>query len=297
MTDGRVTIYLPDGLRQDAEAGRHNFIGRVAAVLDGAGLSIRHAPEEQAAGADPDEYALVHMIAPPHGRALVMRRVYHYPFWAIERSDRRWDWHVARATFDPAAVPRAEADRFRMFWRDRLFPGADPARDGHIYMPLQGRLTNHRSFQTCSPIDMIRTVLDNTDRKVIAALHPRETYGAVERAALDRLAAHPQLEITTGEMERWLPGCDMVVTENSGAGFNGFLLDKPCVLFARIDFHHIAANVADHGAAAALALADGPRPDFAGFVHWFWQRMSINAGRAEAADAIRAALRRGDWPV
>ena len=35
--------------------------------------------------------------------------------------------------------------------------------------------------------------------------------------------------------------------------FDGYLLGKPAVLFAQIDFHHAALNVADLGAEAALA--------------------------------------------
>ena len=43
---------------------------------------------------------------------LVMRRVYAYPFWAIEASDKRWEWDVARAVFDPETVNGHKAARF-----------------------------------------------------------------------------------------------------------------------------------------------------------------------------------------
>lgn len=296
----RLRFHLEDGLRQSAEAGRHNFIARVANVARQAGFAVEFCPETPAGPCGPGDRALFHMAEPPHDRALTFRRVYHYPFWAIEPTGRRWDWHVARARFPADAVPRKKADRFFGFWRERLFGGlpASSRRDGFVYVPLQGRLLDHRSFQTCSPIEMLRAVLEHDPRPVVAALHPGETYSSAETGALQALAAdHPRLTITTGDMETLLAGCDYVVTQNSSAAFNGYFFGKPAVLFARIDFHHIAANVAGLGVARALDAGPGLAPDHAGYLHWFWQEMSINAGRPEAEDKIRAALRRAGWPV
>jgi len=298
MQARRVTFYLPETLRDSAQAGSHNFIGKVARVLADSGFSPVYADESGAADADPDEYAVVHMNAPPHDRALTIRRVYHYPFWAIEITDRRWAWTVARTAFDPGLVDRTEADGFRNFWRKRLFGEAAARRDGFIYLPLQGLLGEQRSFQTCSPLEMVETALDLSSRPIVATLHPNESYGRRELAALDRLVrAHPRLTLEIGGMAKWLAGCDMVVTQNSSAGFNGFFFGKPCILFGRVDFHHIAANVADLGAAGAFDAVQSASPDYAGYIHWFWQRMSINAGRPEGEQAIRAALLRGGWPV
>ncbi|MDF1716568.1 MAG: hypothetical protein P1U75_07855 [Antarcticimicrobium sp.] len=303
MTDHRVTFYLEDGLRQSAEAGQHNFLTLVAGVLRDAGFSIAYRPdteEERAASAKRPDYALFHMAEPTHDRALTLRRVYHYPFWAIEPSARRWDWRVARTGFPADAVPRKEADRFYRFWQRRLFGDAPErvSRDGYVYVPLQGRLLQHRSFQGCAPLDMLHAVLAHTSAPVIAGLHPKESYSDKERAALDRMQRnHPRLTVATGGMERWLWGCDFTVTENSSAAFNGFFFGKPAVLFARCDFHHIAADAARMGAEEALRAAPDMAPDYAGYLHWFWQKMAINAGRPGAPERIREALLRAGWPV
>jgi hypothetical protein len=172
-------------------------------------------------------------------------------------------------------------------------------RAGYVYVPLQGRIRDHRSFQFCAPIDMVRSVLRHDPaRNVIATLHPSEDYDAADLKALERLAwDEPRLSVETGEMHRHLLACDYVVTENSSAAFNGFFFHKPCVLFARIDFHHIAANVLTLGEAGAFARVLDMQPDYDGYIHWFWQIMSINAGRPEADAKIAEALRRGGWPV
>ena len=88
-----------------------------------------------------------------------------------------------------------------------------------------------------------------------------------------------------------------MVTQNSSAAFSGFFFGKPCVLFARVDFHHIAANVASLGVKAAFDRVRSMSPDYAGYVWWFLQRQSINAGRPEAEERIRDRLAALGWPV
>lgn len=304
MSEPRLLrLYLEEGLRDSAAAGKHNFIGKIVSVVEAVGYRVEYrlntAAERLKAPARRG-YALFHMEGATGPRAMVFRRVYHYPFWAIEPSAKRWEWHVAQSAFPEDDVPRRAADRFFAFWQDRLFgeAAATARREGFVYVPLQGKLLTHRSFQTMSPLDMLRAVLAHDARPVVAALHPKEQYSHPELAALHELAVQsPRLSIQTGGMEAALAGCDYVATQNSSAAFNGYFFGKPAVLFGRIDFHHIAANVADLGAERALAEAPGMRPDYAGYLHWFWQRMSINAGRPEADAQIAAAFRRAGWPV
>ena len=298
-----VTFYLDDSLRESAEARTHNFIGKVEAVLVSAGLSVEFRANSAAArlaSALRPGYAMFHMDQPSHPRALTMRRVYHYPFWQIEPTTERWDWHVARTAFDPEAVDAVEAQRFLNFWRKRLFPEAPPpTQEGFVYVPLQGRLLEQRSFQSASPVEMIRAVLQHDpDRLIIATFHPKESYSDAERQAIYDLAdAEPRLSIKTGGMDRLLPACDYVVTQNSSVAFNGLFFGKPMILFAKADFHHVAANVDALGIPQAFEAVRGMTPDHAAYLWWFWQKMAINAGRPEAEDQIRLSLRRAGWPV
>ena len=300
MGTGTVRFHLDDGLRDSVGQGAHNFLNLVAQVCDAAGLRVelvRDTPANRRDCAGWGGYDLFHMEEPPHDRAVTVRRVYHYPFWAIERTNRRWDWTVAQAGF-PGGEGE-EAARFAAFWRKRLFGPVRPVRGGHVYVPLQGRIRAHRSFQTCAPVQMLREVLTHDpDRNVVATLHPGEVYDAADHAALRELEAEfSRFRVETGDMARHLETCDYVVTQNSSAAFNGFFFGKPCVLFGRVDFHHIAADVATLGAAQAIRQAPDMTPDYDGYLHWFWQRMSINAGRPDADERIAAALRRCGWPV
>ncbi|WP_088622556.1 hypothetical protein [Oceanicola sp. 22II-s10i] len=301
MKQGAVRFHLDPELLASAREGRHNFLQKIQNVVERAGLEVElipNAPATRKRAASVPGWDLFHMDPPTHDRAVTIRRVYHYPFWAIERAAERWDWDVARAEF-PGAQDRAEADRFARFWRRRLFGELEVSERGHVYVPLQGKIREHRSFQACSPLDMLRSVLRREpERPVVATLHPNEFYDEKDIAALERLEQdNPRLTVAFGEMERHLPGCAYVVTQNSAAAFNGYFFGKPAVIFARIDFHHIAANVMSLGEDAAFAQVREMRPDYAGYIHWFWQIMSINAGRPEAEDRIAKTLRGHGWPV
>ncbi|MBC6408749.1 MAG: hypothetical protein GDA40_11970 [Rhodobacteraceae bacterium] len=69
------------------------------------------------------------------------------------------------------------------------------------------------------------------------------------------------------------------------------------MLFAAIDFHHIGVPVAERGVQDAFIRARDHTPDYARFFFWFWQMISIDAGRPEAEDEIRAALIRAGWTL
>ncbi len=298
-----IDIYLDDALRRSVERGQHNYIAQVRAAFESAGVRValrEDSVAERLASVARPGYALFHMQEPPHPRALTTRRAYVYPFWRIERTNRRWQTEVAMAAFDPAAIDPDEAARFAGFWRRRLFGAAVPAAEpgGYVYVPLQGRLLERRSFQTVAPIDMLREVLTEVPGRIRVTLHPKEVYAPAELQALDRLArTHPRLELSAEPPEVLLPGCDMVITQNSAVAFQGYFHEKPAVLFARIDFHHIAARVDVLGSAEAIRQAREARPDFARYLYWFLQEMAINAGKQDAPAQILKTVRRRGWDI
>ena len=297
----RVVFHLEPGLRRSAEAGQHNFIGKIVNVLSRAGMEVGFADAsglERALSLGRPDRAMFHMAEPMRDGDLTFRRVYHYPFWQIERTSARWDWDVARAAFD--SVPdRTEASRFYGYWQKRLFDdrARQAGRGNSLYIALQGLIRQHRSFQSCAPLDMVEAVLKRAEgRPVIVGLHPNERYTDEDLWELERLC-DGRADIRIGGMKEALADCAMVITQNSSAAFNGYLFGKPAVLFGKIDFHHIAANVSALGIDGAFQTAANVTPDYAGYVWWFWQQMSINAGRPETEQKIADRLRRFGWPV
>jgi capsule polysaccharide export protein KpsC/LpsZ len=165
-----------------------------------------------------------------------------------------------------------------------------------VVIPLQGHVRRQRSFQAASPMRMVRDVAE-IGRPCTVTLHPKEVYDDQDLAALHGVAAaHSNLTIG-GDTKALLRDCAFVVTQNSGVGFDALILDKPVVLYGLSDFHHIALNVSQMGAAKALARAVDHKPPFAKYLDWFLRRTSLDMMAADADDRLLAAMKKGGWPV
>ena len=292
-----VEIFLEYQLMQNAQAGKHNFLRLVSEALVEGGLQPVFRRMSEAVDCN-TAHSLIHMKAPASERGLVFRRAYHYPFWQIERTEKRGYWDVANTAFDPQTVNEVEAHNFARYWRNRLFPDVTASQGNHIYVPLQGKLLRRRSFQTISPVNMLEAILASATNPVVAALHPNEDYTRAETLALEKLAAkHTNLSVLTGEMMQHLPSCKLVVTQNSSVAFNQYFFSKPTILFAEIDFHHIAVTSKNQPFAHAMDQALSAEPEFEKYLWWFWQDQSINAGKPNAREKIRARLQKFGWPV
>lgn len=299
MSDLLLTVYLHPPVLQTAQAGKLGILNRIRALLEPRGWQIRierSGPDARAQAPDRPGHALFNMERPTHDRALTFRLAYHYPYWRLERVAERWRWPIAQASFDPARIEDGAAHNFARRLRDRVLPGPKPVRGDHILIPLQGHIRRQRSFQSASPVQMIRAAA-RTGRPCIATLHPKEIYDDADRAALDRLARdHPNLTIG-GDTGARLRDCAFVVTQNSGVGFDGLILGKPVVLFALSDYHHVTLDAGHLAADRAVAMAADHAPPTAKFLDWFLRRTSLDMMAPDADDRLLAAMKKGGWPV
>lgn len=290
-------IYLHSPFRENAETGRVNIFNRMQAALPDWRLVYVPDTEAERLRAPDRDHNLFHMVEPTGPNVLCLRRAYHYPFWRIEATNERWNFDVARAMFDPARVPAEEARAFLDRWRPKVFRDGPVTREGFVFVPLQGRMSEHRSFQSMSPFAMIETVLaQDPSRRVLATPHPREDYSDRDMAALSDLQRRfPKLQLVRRDTKDLLGACDYVVTQNSSVALTGFFAGKQAVLFAGIDFHHVAGSVPFVGVARAFNMLRQPLPDFSAYLWWFFKAQSINGGAPDAEDQIRSRFRRHGW--
>ena len=144
----QLYLYLNERQRQTVAAGQGGMIGQVKAAVTAAGWPVVMLPEAaREAAAQVDGYHLVLNAEVPGPFALSLRKCYLDPFWRIEDRNDRWAAEVGRRPFDPAKVNAGRAAAFRDRWRDVLFMDQAIRRDGHIFVPLQGKPLRHRSFQ------------------------------------------------------------------------------------------------------------------------------------------------------
>lgn len=290
-------IYLHSPFKEAAEAGNVNIFRRLQAALPDWTLKFHpDTPAERSAAPDRG-HGLFHMQPPNGPQILNLRRAYILPFWRIEAVAERWLFDVAQAAFDPALIPLDEAKAFQRRWRAKLLGKGASRQQGYILIPLQGRISEHRSFQQSSPLAMLETVLDRIPHKpVLATLHPKEDYFPDEIQALERMERRfPRFRLVRDQTPGLLLGCDAVVTQNSSVALHGFFADKPAVLFAGSDFHHVAGSVPRDGLEAAFASLGAPPPDFPRYLCWFFRHQAINGGSPECEVQIASRLRRHGW--
>lgn len=301
MTERHLSIYLDDWSLARVRKGSQNFFKRLIGAVEAAGWTVslhETGPEARRAAPDRPGYALFRMEPPTHERALTCRRTYLGAFWHVERVAERWDWPVAQAEFRPDEIDGEAAQQFFAATKNRLYPGVNPRNEDNLaFVPLQGRLRAHRSFQAMSPMQMIEDVLARHDGPVIATLHPREDYSAKDIAALEGLSARfPRFQFQRGGSLDLLPYCKFVATQNSALALEGFFFRKPALLFGLSDFHHIAGSVPRDGIEAAFARLD-ETPPVSRYLYWFLQLNALNAGRPEFEEQLQAQLRACGWPI
>ena len=146
---------------------------------------------------------------------------------------------------------------------------------------------------------MLRATLKADTRRLIhVSLHPKEKYSELELSALGELIKQqPRLILQSGDSAGLVAGCDYVVTQNSALALDGYFHRKPAILFAAIDFHHIAANVSELGVEKAFTSILTKGAEFDQCLYWFLQVRSINAGRDDAEAKILSAVQRHGWRV
>lgn len=288
-----LTFYLPNWLQWQVERDKHGFLAALRAVFaqNGWRMEVRgNGTAERLASVARPGWSMFYEDAPMPGRSLTMRRSYLEPFWHIEKTAKRWEFDVAKVSFHPDGVNAQRAGQFGGFWRGKLGLPETGSREGFAYVPLQGKLLAHRSFQSMSPVEMVRVLAERETREIVVTLHPNETYSEAERAAVADLCAHPRITHSTAEMAEVLPRCDYIATQNSSVVISGYLLDKPAILFGQIDFHHIAGSVPRDGIDKAFAHLDADAPDYARYLFWFFQEQALNVWRPDFPDRLKARL-------
>lgn len=305
MPEARILrIYLDPVMLGMAREGTFGFVNRVIEAFESAEFKVelvRDTDAERLKSAARRGYSLFLMKDPFHPRALSMRKAYYYPYWRIEKSAERWAFDVAQKLFNPSEIDPHIAKKWGGDWGRYLFSDA-PARavrEPLIYVPLQGKILQHRSFQSMAPLEMIHEVQAQADdRRVVLGLHPGETYEPEEIAALEALrTADSRITLQTGGMEEALRCCEIVATQNSTAALSGFFFHKPAILFAKSDFHHQMPGVADLGVDEAFRQAAETEPDYARYLYWFIHLNAIKADEPEAPARIIQTCRARGWEI
>lgn len=221
---------------------------------------------------------------------MLFQRAYISRFWRLENTNQRDDWVITNLEFEPDSVNNKLAERFFRVRAPKISTEVAPEKP-YIFIPLQATLLEKRSFQTASPIDMVRiTTEQDQSRQVVISVHPTGHYSKAEMSAVEELIQHPRISQSTGSMDTLLAGCDYVVTENSSVALHGVLHRKPAILFATSEFHHIFQYVPKIGIEEAFRRVLIDEPKYVEYFYWFFKMNMIPSEAGNLEEILKKRL-------
>ena len=142
-------------------------------------------------------------------------------------------------------------------------------------------------------IDIIRTVADATSDKIYVKLHPAQS---AQRKAEILLVCNgfDHVEVSDHSIHDLTAVSDIVVTQNSAAGFEALMQKKPVITCGKADYHH-ATIIVKSVAALRLAIENGPDQQqsfpFEKYFYWFLEQNMLEPTKPDFADRAWTILR------
>lgn len=185
-------------------------------------------------------------------------------------------------------------DRFVKGRRSRYGPKKEVATlpEGCIAVFLQGDNPHRQGTAFCDNETLLRTVVANAGgRPVVVKAHPFSRQLDDAQLILKLLQDGLPLEPTDANVHDILHHCAATVSYNSAVAIEGFLHNKPAVLFGKSDFHHVSEtvkNVQDFSAALEAALRK--EVNYEKFLYWYFSRFALTADDRLLAHKLRHAF-------
>ncbi|MEO0913048.1 MAG: hypothetical protein AAFY59_08665 [Pseudomonadota bacterium] len=113
--------------------------------------------------------------------------------------------------------------------------------------------------------------------------HPRQSPAVLQK--MEALAARlPNVSLRSNSIHDLIPASDVVISQNSAAGFEALLHKKPVITCGPADYHH-ATIVAQTERDLAVAVAEAPDRmagfPFQKYVYWFLQEHMLETSKPE----------------
>lgn len=204
-------------------------------------------------------------------------------FWHVDPVGILADSRIGAMAYDPASVDPAAAQAFRERLRQafvlprrsryRQPPAREAIPEGAIAVFLQGPQPYRRGQAHVPADDMLRAVVAGAaGRPVVVKPHPQtEEFCAEAIAAV--AAEGARFQVVRANVHDILARAAVTVSVNSAVAVEGFLHDRPAILFGRADFGRFAETVTDpQGFPAALDRALSSPRDYAVPLLWYFSQ-------------------------
>jgi len=226
-------------------------------------------------------------------------------FWYLDEIGVFANSSLRLSQFCPERVNRSHAEYFfngvtgwmlrenisKASQHERMPGQLEPAKAVVFAQEIEG-LRDRAHFLTNE--QMIRTAAE-FDRKarVYVKLHPRQSK-ATRRDLLAVAQDYPNVSVAEHSVHDLIEASELVITQNSGAGFEALMQKKPVVTCARSDYRHAtltARTPGDLGEAldyGADAMVDFP---YEKYLYWYLHRNLLEEAKDSFAERAVARLR------
>ncbi|MFC3182855.1 capsular polysaccharide export protein, LipB/KpsS family [Cypionkella sinensis] len=303
-----VIVHAGESWYQDVALGRFDFFEKLGHRAQEEGLTALLAPSESAVSAQLlQDRRHVHILIGP--RAPIGPGILHaHPgylrgFWYLDPVGVNMASSLIRRAFKPDQID-AKAARFFFNgvagWNLRQNVSKFPQAERRVLPAAFATLFLQDIEHFASPVHYIETtkmlklVAREADgARVYVKLHPlqrAETVAWVQQQAR-KLA---NLVISDASVHDLAQAAQMVVTQNSAAGFEALMQKKPVITCAQCDYHH-ATVVANRPALLVQALHSATLShagfDYEKYLYWFLAQNLLEPAKPEFPDLAWARIK------
>ncbi|WP_299424959.1 hypothetical protein [uncultured Shimia sp.] len=236
--------------------------------------------------------------------ALNAALAYLPPYFHLDALGVLADSSAAQEIYDEAKVNPVLAQSNFLVLQDRLVRKRrsryGPKKDitkipkDCIAVFLQGDNPHRQGTAHCDNETLLRTVAKHAgNRKIVVKAHPMSKQLDDVQLLLRLLQEGLPLVATDANVHDILQQCAVTVSYNSAVAIEGFLHNKPAILFGRSDFHHVAETVefpCDFPRALHSAL--NSQRNYAKYLFWYFSQFAVSA---EDWDLNERLLKRFEW--
>ena len=299
----RVILHMPERFIAGFAKGKPPLLyGRIVQTLAARGLTADFAADMPRAAARALQDGNLHIMENGQVQAqgwLNAATAYLEGFFHVDPKGVQAASSIGARAYEPALIDAEQAARYakmldarftaRRHSRYRQMGAVSALPKGAIAVFLQGPAPIRQGQAFASFEEMLRAVVAGAEgRAVLVKPHPLKPELGAEIIATLQAEGHA-LIATEANVHDILAACAVSVSINSATAIEGFLHQKPAVIFGRSDFHALvqtAQSPSDFPRALRAALHSPP--DYAKALYWYFGQNCLDIQADSFDDRLMA---------
>ncbi|MEM1386090.1 MAG: hypothetical protein AAF748_06930 [Pseudomonadota bacterium] len=304
-----LVIHCAAGWLKSVQEGKHDFFRKLIRHVTLNGMTSRLVAAEGHAARLMMEQNHLHLMVgcpPGYGPGRLHAHPSHiWGFWYFDEIGADLHSSLRFARFHPDEIDREKAEYFfngvaSYMTRENVSKRAQPAR-------LEQPLAAAAAVIFCQQIELgqERTHYLTTEQmvRVTATTHSNETVylkphpdqpKLVRKALFDLAAQYPNIRVLDASVHDLVQASQVVVTQNSSAGFEALLQQKPVITCGKSDYWHATLTPRNEtDLKDALVYGPDAMSDFqyAKFLYWFLDRNCLEPAKKDFGQRAWSRIR------